>query len=185
MRMASHWTYAGWFTLLRIYAGAFWLSHGIPKFLYSAKFMPPDGFMPKLVMQAANSQTGPYHDFLTSVVIPNMALFAELVRLGEVLTGCALLLGIFTRFGGLVGCFLALNYGLADGSFNDWTGIGSSDAVAFVLSFLMLAVPAGRVVGVDAMLGRPARTPATPRVVPEFVDEPPRTPPGPQSPPSS
>lgn len=177
MRMASHWTYATWFTILRIYAGVFWLSHGIPKFLDSAMFMPPNGMMPKMIAQGAGSQTGFYHDFLVNTVTPNITIFAELVRLGEVLTGCALLLGIFTRFGGLVGCFLALNYGLTDGSFHHWAGIGTLDAVAFVLSFMMLVVPAGRVGGVDALLGRPARAPATPRVTPEFVDEPPRTPP--------
>ena len=177
MRMASHWTYATWFTLLRIYTGVFWLSHGIPKFLDSSGFMPPNGFMPQAVAKAASSQTGFYHDFLINTVTPNIGLFAELVRLGEVLTGCAIFLGIFTRFGGLVGCFLALNYALANGDFSDWTNIGSLDAVAFVLSFLMLAVPAGRVMGVDAMLGasRRRRTDQTPIVVPEVVEEPPRT----------
>lgn len=182
MKMASHWTYATWFTLLRIYAGAFWLVHGVPKFLDSAKFMPPGGFMPQAVNQAAASQTGFYHDFLVGTVIPNINLFAELVRLGEVLTGCALLLGVFTRFGGLVGCFLALNYMAMQGEFTKISTIGSLDGVAFVLSFLMLAVPAGRVAGVDALLVRPRRTAATgPRVVPEFVDEPP---PGAAPPPS-
>jgi uncharacterized membrane protein YphA (DoxX/SURF4 family) len=176
MRFTSHWSYAAWFTALRIYTGVFWLSHGIPKFLNPGMFMPPDGFMPQLVTKAVQSQTGFYHDFLTNVVIPNINVFAELVRLGEVLVGCSLLLGIFTRFGGLVGCFLALNYMAAKGVFGSWEMIGTLDAVAFVLSFLMLAVPAGRVAGVDALLYRP-RVRKEPVVVPEFVDEPPVTPP--------
>lgn len=171
MRMPSHWTYAGWFTLLRLYAGAFWLSHGIPKFLNAAAFMPPEGFMPQFVQKAASSQTGFYHDFLTNVVIPNMALFAELTRLGEVLAGCSLLLGIWTRLGGFAGCFLALNYMAAQGEFAKWSTIGSLDGVAFVLSFMMLAVPAGRVAGVDALLWRGARR-REPVVVPEVVEEP-------------
>jgi thiosulfate dehydrogenase (quinone) large subunit len=174
MRMASHWTYAGWFTVLRLYAGAFWLSHGIPKFLNSAAFMPPSGFMPQAVQKAAMSQTGFYHDFLLNVVTPNITLFAELVRLGEVLVGCSLILGVFTRLGGVVGCFLALNYMGLNGEFASWTTIGSLDAAAFMLSFLMLAVPAGRVAGVDAMLVR--RTAARKDVVvPEIVDEEPPT----------
>ncbi len=176
MRMASHWTYAGWFTVLRLYAGAFWLTHGVPKFLNGASFMPPSGFMPMLVSKAAQSQTGFYHNFLVGTVIPNITLFAELVRLGEVLVGCSLLLGIFTRFGGLVGCFLALNYMAAQGEFKSWTTIGSLDAAAFVLSFLMLVVPAGRLAGVDSMLyRRPVRT--GPVIVPEVVEEPPTRPP--------
>ncbi len=154
MRLASHWTYASWFTALRIYAGLFWLAHGVPKFLNAAMFMPPSGFMPMAVSKAAQSQTGFYHNFLTGVVIPNINVFAELVRLGEVLVGCSLLLGVFTRFGGLVGCVLALNYMALNGEFSSWTTIGTLDAAAFVLSFLMLAVPAGRVAGVDGLLYR-------------------------------
>ena len=172
MRMPSHWTYASWFTVLRIYAGLFWIAHGVPKFLNSASFMPPDGFMAMLVNKAVQSQHGFYHDFLATAVVPHIGLFAELVRLGEVLVGCSLLFGVWTRMGGLVGCFLALNYMAAKGAFSDWTTIGSIDAVAFVISFLMLVVPAGRVAGVDALL---VRRPAVkePVVVPEFVDEPP------------
>jgi uncharacterized membrane protein YphA (DoxX/SURF4 family) len=171
MRMASHWTYAGWFTVLRLYAGVFWLSHGIPKFLNSAAYLPPSGFMPQLVQKAVMSQTGFYHDFLLNVVTPNIGVFAELVRLGEVLVGCSLLLGVFTRFGGLVGCFLALNYMAARGEFSTWETIGSLDAVAFMLSFMMLVVPAGRVAGVDALL---RRRPAVRKdlIVPELVEEP-------------
>lgn len=172
MRLASHWTYASWFTALRIYAGIFWLAHGIPKFLNAAAFMPPDGFMPMAVQKAISSQTGFYHDFLSNVVLPNIGIFAELVRLGEVLTGCSLLFGLWSRFGGVVGCFLALNYMALNGEFASWTTIGTLDAVAFVLSFLMIVVPAGRVAGVDGLF---VRRPKGPTVVPEFVDEPPQT----------
>lgn len=172
--MPSHWTYAGWFTVLRLYAGAFWLTHGIPKFLNSAAYMPPSGYMPQIVQKAVVSQTGFYHDFLLNVVTPNIGLFADLVRLGEVLVGCSLLLGVVTRFGGLVGCFLALNYMAVNNEFTSWTTIGSLDAVAFAISFLMLVVPAGRVAGVDALLvRRPVRKDV---VIPEIVDEPPSAP---------
>lgn len=134
--------------------------------------MPPDGFMPVLVNKAIQTQTGFYHNFLAQIVAPNIQVFAELVRLGEVLVGCSLLLGIFTRLGGFVGCFLALNYMAANGEFSSFTTIGSLDACAFVLSFLMLAVPAGRVGGVDALLRR-RRAHEDPVVIAEFVDEPP------------
>ncbi|HZZ66213.1 MAG TPA: TQO small subunit DoxD [Candidatus Baltobacteraceae bacterium] len=175
MRTPAHWTYSGLFLALRIYAGCFWLSHGVPKFLNSAMFMPPNGVISILVGKALASQTGFYHDFLATTVMPHIDLFAELVRLGEVLAGCSLLLGIFTRLGGLVGCFLALNYMAINGEFSSWTTIGTLDAAAFVLSFLMLVMPAGRVAGVDALLSGGRRT-RDPVVIPEFVDEPPRTP---------
>ena len=177
MRMASHWTYAGWVTALRIYAGIFWLVHGIPKFLNAAAFMPPNGYMAKAVQQALLTHHGAYHAFLANVVAPNINLFAELVRLGEVLTGCALVLGIFTRFAGLVGCVLAFNYFNVNGGFGHWVNIGSLDAAAFVLSFLFLAIPAGRVAGIDGLLFRPRAV--RPRAItPEVVDEPPQARPG-------
>ncbi len=176
MKMASHWTYAGWFTVLRIFTGAFWLVHGVPKFLNSAMFMPPGGFMAMAVQKGIQTHHGAYHTLLVNVVLPNIMLFAELVRLGEVLVGCALFLGIFTRFAGLVGCFLALNYFTNNGGFGSWTNIGSLDAAAFALSFMFLVVPAGRVAGVDALLYRP-RVRRERVLTPEVVEEPPQAPP--------
>src|SRR5689334_13207245 len=44
-----------------------------------------------------------YADFLTSVVQPNAQLFSYLVTLGEWTAGILLLLGLLTRFGGIVG----------------------------------------------------------------------------------
>ncbi|MFN2449818.1 MAG: DoxX family protein [Candidatus Baltobacteraceae bacterium] len=174
--MPSHWTYAGWFTFLRLYTGVFWLVHGVPKFLNGLAFMPPDGFMAKAVQNALLTHHGFYHDFLANVVVPNMALFAELDRLAEVLVGCALVLGIFTRFAGFVGCFLALNYFTLNGGFGSWMSIGSLDAAAFVLSLMFLVVPAGRVAGVDALLYRP-RVARERVLTPEIVNEPPQAPP--------
>jgi len=161
--------FASWFAVLRIFAGAFWLMHGVPKFLNGAAFMPPNGFMPMMIARSVDSGNGFYHDFLLHVVVPNMQIFAELVRLGEVLTGCSLLLGLFTPFGGIVGSFLALNYMAAQGEFSSLHTIGSLDAVAFVMSFLMIVVPAGRICGIDGLMGK-RRVPN--RVTPEFVDEP-------------
>lgn len=180
MRVTAHWSFAAWLTALRLFTGVFWLVHGVPKFLNAASFMPPNGFLAEAVQRGLQTHHGAYHAFLVNVVAPNIGIFGELVRLGEVLTGCALVLGIFTRFAGLVGCLLALNYFTLNGGFGTWTSIGSLDAVAFVLSLTFLTLPAGRIGGVDALLqrarlGRRRET----VVVPEFVDEPPpQAPPG-------
>ena len=161
--------FATWFGVLRLYAGAFWISHGIPKFLHADAFMPPNGFMGQMIARATMSTTGPYHEFLAQVVTPNIMVFAELVRLGEVLVGCSLLFGLLTRVGGIFGCFLALNYMAAAGELHSFSTIGTLDAAAFVLSFLMVVTPAGQVFGVDALF---RRRPRIERVKPEFVDEP-------------
>ncbi len=169
MRTWRYDPFASWFAVLRIFAGVFWLVHGLPKFLNAANFMPPNGFMPMLVAKSLSSGGGFYHDFLVRAVVPNITLFAELVRLGEVLTGLSLLFGLLTPLGGIIGAFLALNYMAAQGEFQTIKTIGSLDAVAFVMSFLMIVVPAGRIFGLDGLL---VRRRVTNRVTPEFVEEP-------------
>jgi len=179
VKLPSSSTYAFWLSLFRIYAGAFWLMHGIPKFLKSEDFMPPNGMMTQFLNSQITHTGGFYQAFLTNVVLPNAWLFAELVRVGEVVTGCLLLLGFYTRLGGLIGVLLSLNYistkgGLAHLSV--WSGL---DSAALVLSALNVVLPTGRVLGVDGLLARLRRPPKTaPAAV--FVEEPPMT--GPTAP---
>ncbi len=179
MKLPSARTYAYWLALFRIYAGAFWLMHGIPKFLNSQDFMPPNGMMTQFLNTQISHNSGPYQAFLTNVVLPNAWFFAELVRLGEVVTGCLLLLGFYTRLGGLIGVLLSLNYISAKGGLmhlSVWSGL---DSAALVLSAINLVLPTGRVLGVDGLLAhfrRPRKT--EPAVV--FVEEPPMT--GPTAP---
>src|SRR5579875_2198160 len=109
MILPSARTYGGWLAIVRMLTGVIWLIHGVPKFTNSAAFMPPNGMM-ALYVQRGLSVAGPYRDFLASAVQPNLALFAELVRLGEVAAGILLFLGLFTRLGGLIGVILPLNY---------------------------------------------------------------------------
>jgi uncharacterized membrane protein YphA (DoxX/SURF4 family) len=180
VKLPSSSTYALWLALFRIYAGAFWLMHGIPKFLHSDEFMPPNGMMMQFLNQQISNTSGPYQAFLVHVVMPNATVFAELVRLGEVVTGCLLLLGFYTRLGGLIGMLLALNYLSAKGGLahlSVWSGL---DSAAFVLSALNFVLPTGRVLGVDGLLWRAKRKPAAVAASAVFVDEPPMT--GPSAP---
>jgi uncharacterized membrane protein YphA (DoxX/SURF4 family) len=179
MKLPSSATYGWWLALFRIYAGVFWLMHGIPKFINSDQFMPPNGFMPQFIKQQIASTSGPYQSFLANVVLPHAGVFAELVRLGEVVTGCLLLFGFYTRLGGLIGIVLALNYLSAKGGLAHLSGWSGEDAAAFVLSALNLVLPTGRVLGVDSLLWRLRRKPE-PAPAAIFVEEPPMT--GPTAP---
>ncbi len=180
MTLPSPKTYAFWLAVLRIFTGAAWIVHGVGKFTQSAMYMPPNGFIVGFIAKAATSTTGPYHQFLVNVVQPNIAIFAELVRLGEVLTGCALLLGVFTRLGGFVGVLLTLNYMAAKGAFGSAEGVAGIDAAMLALSAINIVLPTGRMLGIDALLGRrrtappvivaPAPVHAAP-VHAEFVEE--------------
>ena len=190
MNYSASRSYAFWLALLRLFTGFFWLAHGIPKFTQSATFMPPGGFIVNFLNAAVANTTGPYQQFLTSIVVPNIGIFAELVRLGEVVAGALLFLGFFTRFGGFIGILLALDYLTAKGGINHssaWTGL---DGAAVALSAINLVLPTGRFLGVDGLLFRSRREPEVARVTAptiagvraEFVDEPPMN--GPTAPPA-
>ncbi len=124
-----------WLVIIRIYTGIFWLIEGIEKFTDPASFLPPKGFMSEFLQKAMLHSGFLYHDFLASIVFPNIGTFAQLVRFGEVLTGVSLLLGLFTRLGGGGGAFLALNYLLARGILGTLDGYASFDAVVLALFF--------------------------------------------------
>lgn len=142
--------YATWLAVVRIFTGAFWLSHGIPK-LMNPQFFGPDG-MAGMVSQNAAQGSGPYNAFLQNVVLQNPVLFSHLVAWGETLTGVSLLLGLLTRVGGIVGMFLTLNYFLMKGSYAHITSIGGLDAAGFALSFISAVLPTGLVFGLDQLL---------------------------------
>jgi len=131
--------------------------------------MPPAGFMPMAIAQAVRSNTGFYHDFLLNTVTPNLPIVAELVRLGEVLVGLSLVFGFLTRLGALGGIFLTINYYLLNNPLLTFGSIGTLDVATLALSAINFVLPTGRVLGVDALLGRKRVEPA---IIPEFVDEP-------------
>jgi uncharacterized membrane protein YphA (DoxX/SURF4 family) len=184
--LPSNRTYAFWLALARITVGGIWLIHGTSKFLQADKYLPPDGYMAKIVAGGVATTVGPYHDFLANVVTPNMGLFAELVRVGEVLVGSLLVLGFLTRLGGLGGMFLTANYMLAKGMLGSQDGWGGLDGATFVLSAINFVLPTGRAIGLDWFFSRPRRVPVPVYVAPaagptvvapggavqaEFVDE--------------
>jgi thiosulfate dehydrogenase (quinone) large subunit len=169
MNLPSSRLYAGWLAVVRILTGAIWLLHGVPKFLHGDMFMPPNGFIGQYVTQGLAKTTGPYHDFLASAVQPNIAIFAELVRLGEVCVGISLVLGLLTRLGGFFGIVLTLNYIAARGglgTLSDWSSI---DACLMLLSAINLVLPTGRFLGVDRLFTR--RYDTEPPLMAEFVQE--------------
>ena len=168
MKLPSSRTYGGWLALVRVLTGLIWLIHGIPKFTNSAAFMPPSGFIVSYVQEGIGKTAGPYHDFLVGVVQPNIGIFAELVRLGEVCVGISLVLGLFTRLGGFFGILLPLDYMAARGALTTFTDWSTVDACMALLSAISLVLPTGRVAGLDAFF---ARRRATIAVVPEVVPE--------------
>ena len=159
-------TYAGWLALVRALTGVLWLAHAVPKFLKGPAFLPPEGRFATYLQQGIATTAGPYHDFMMSVVQPNAALFAELVRLGELMVGVSLLFGLFSRIGAFFGVVLPLNYMAARGFVGT---LGSPDASIALLSLINLVLPTGRVAGFDGL--RASRAARRPTVIAEVVPE--------------
>jgi uncharacterized membrane protein YphA (DoxX/SURF4 family) len=176
VRIPSAKTYAWVIAALRIYTGVFWISHAIPKFTSGSAFLPPNGSMSAAIAKAIALTNGPYHAFLIGTVQPHIELFAQLVRIGELAAGIVLLLGLFTRLGGLIGVALAAAFVLDQGhaGLGGWSSAG---AVALALSAVSALLPAGRVLGVDAFLRRSS---SSYEEVPEMPVPPSRPEPTPQ-----
>lgn len=172
-------TYAGCLALVRFLTGVIWLIHAVPKFLHPERFLPPAGSFASYLQYGIAATRGPYHDFMANTVVPNAMVFAQLTRLGELLVGVSLCLGLFARFGGFFGIVLALNYLAVRGEIGTLSGWGSLAAALALLSVISLVLPTGRVAGFDAL--RTRRAVRRPTVVAEVVPE--RSLDGPSSPP--
>lgn len=130
--------------------------HGLGK-IRNPQWAVPGGDCAALIGQMSQHTGGPYHDFITNIVMPNVTVFAQLVAWGETLVGVSLLLGLLTRLGGLVGVVLALNYWAAKGDYAHLSGYTTYDIAAAVLSFISLALPTGKTIGLDGLMGRRPR----------------------------
>jgi uncharacterized membrane protein YphA (DoxX/SURF4 family) len=108
--------------------------------------------MGDMIRDMSSGTSGPYHDFIVHIVLPNASLFGHLVAWGETLAGVSLLLGILTPVGGVVGFFLALNYYLMKEPYAYLTALGNLDAAAMALSFINFVLPTGLIWGLDGML---------------------------------
>jgi uncharacterized membrane protein YphA (DoxX/SURF4 family) len=179
MSLPTSRTYGYWLAVVRILTGAIWLIHAVPKFRASSAFLPPTGGFGTYLQQGIAKTTGPYHDFLVNVVQPNAAVFADLVRFGELLVGISLVLGLLSRLGGFFGIVLTLNYIAARGGLHTVKEWGSLDAALALLCAISLVLPTGRVAGFGMFVARrPAqKAPVTAEFVPERPMEGPHAPP--------
>ncbi len=149
MNIPSARTYAWLLAILRIYTGASCILRAIPKFTNGAAFQ---SMFVNLVGKAVTKSTGASHAFLIGTVQPHMAIFAQVVRFGELIVGLLLLLGILTRLGGLLGVIFAGSALFLQGySLQSWSSL---EATVLALCAVNLVLPTGRVLGLDALWRR-------------------------------
>ncbi len=97
-----------------------------------------------------------YSSFVESVILPNYGLFGWLVFVTEIALGGCLLLGLGTRFWGIVGAAQSfVIYLTVAAQPHEWWW---AYILMIVAHLSLVALGAGRVVGIDAWLRRRARS---------------------------
>ena len=95
-----------WPSLIRLTAGLFWLYFAMQKW-------QGIDWMKSVIKSTADANPIPgLHQFLTDVVVPNWQLFALGQAAGETLAAVLLILGLATRWAGILGLLLAANIAL-------------------------------------------------------------------------
>ena len=118
-------------TLLRVYIGYDWMTHGFEK-------IKSGGFDASGFIQGAIANSGGEHPavqgwwagFLETAALPNVELFNVLVPWGEFLVGLGLILGVFTTFSVLMG--LTMNFAFL------FSGTVSTNAQLVLLQMFLL-----------------------------------------------
>jgi uncharacterized membrane protein YphA (DoxX/SURF4 family) len=95
-----------WPSLFRIVVGLYWL-------YFASQKWQGIGWMKPLIESAARVNPIPgLHEFLVSIVVPNWLPFALAQSVGETVTAVFLILGLATRWAGVLGFLLAVNLAL-------------------------------------------------------------------------
>ncbi len=135
--------------LLRLLVGSMWWQQTRLK-------IPPNfaGLRYWMEQEVAHASVALLSAFVGNIVLPNMNLFGPLVYLTEAAIGISLLLGLFSRFGALLGALMGTNL---------WLGLYSAPGewpwtymFLIIIQALFVVDPPGRALGADVLLRRHA-----------------------------
>jgi thiosulfate dehydrogenase [quinone] large subunit len=146
---------------VRVLIGAVWLNGGVEKLL-NPSF--PKQFAVSLQAGGFISQAPPFfQDFMQAYVVPNAELFAQLMRVGELTLGIALILGLLTNLAALGSIGLSAVILLSQGGVGLGTGLGSPEfltvnVIVALISVVILLSPGAKDLSVDSRLA--GRSPA-------------------------
>jgi thiosulfate dehydrogenase [quinone] large subunit len=142
---------------VRVLIGAVWLNGAIEKLL-NLEF--PQQFATSLQAGGFVSQAPPFfRAFMQGTVVPNAELFAQLMRLGELALGVALILGLLTNLASLGSVGLSIVITLSQGGVRLGMGLGAPEFLTInvlvaLISVVILLSPAAKNLSVDTVLAR-------------------------------
>jgi thiosulfate dehydrogenase (quinone) large subunit len=141
--------------LVRILIGAVWLNGGLEKLL-NPSF--PGQFAASLEAGGFVSQAPPFfQDFMRGYVVPNADLFAQFMRVGELMLGIALILGLLTNLAAIGSVGLSAVILLSQGGVGLGTGLGAPEFLTInvlvaLFSVVILFSPAAKTLSLDSRL---------------------------------
>jgi thiosulfate dehydrogenase [quinone] large subunit len=142
---------------VRVLVGAVWLNGAVEKLL-NPEF--PQQFASSLQAGGFVSQAPPFfQDFMRDTVVPNAEFFAQLMRIGELALGVALILGLLTNLAALGSVGLSIVIMLSQGGVRLGTGLGAPEfltvnVLVALLSVVILLTPAAKALSLDTLLAR-------------------------------
>lgn len=147
--------------LVRILVGAVWINGGIEKIL-NGDF--PQQFASSLQAGGFVSAAPPFfQSFMESFVIPNSGFIAQLVRIGELSLGIALVLGLLTNLAAIGSIVMSIAIMLSQGGVSLGTGLGAPgflnvNMIMALLSAIVVFSAAAKVLSIDSTIAE--RSPA-------------------------
>jgi thiosulfate dehydrogenase [quinone] large subunit len=148
---------------VRILVGAIWLNGALEKFLNSDF---PKQFAASLRAGGFINQAPPwFQSFMQSTVLSNAEPFANFLRIGELVLGIALILGLLMNLAALGSIVFSLVIQISQGGVRFGTGLGPPEfltinLVVALLSLLILLAPGAKNVslyGAFARVGNPSK----------------------------
>ena len=141
--------------LVRVLIGAVWLNGGLEK-VFNPSF--PSEFAASLEAGGFVSQAPPFfEDFMRGYVVPNAELFAQFMRVGELMLGIALILGLLTNLAAIGSVGLSSVILLSQGGVGLGTGLGAPEFLTInvlvaLLSVVILFSPGAKSLSLDSRL---------------------------------
>ncbi len=144
--------------VVRLCIGAMWWQQSLWKLppTYTDHPDGSGGLMQWMKAMTAYASSELQRDFVKNVVLPHFYFFAPQIYLSEVLIAISLMLGLFTRVGGMLGTLMALNL---------WLGLYLSPSewpwtyfFIFAIQVMFVMTAPGRSLGLDAILLRREHT---------------------------
>jgi uncharacterized membrane protein YphA (DoxX/SURF4 family) len=124
--------------LLRICLGVFFIFEGLGKIRWFVDTSQLAGMFASWSQTAAAGSVS--HWYLERIAVPGLAVFARLVPFGEITSGLALVLGIWTPLFAFVAFFMALNFQIASGAVFQYSFLTSGYGLPVLGGTLALAL---------------------------------------------